>query len=82
MTAMVFLYGSGSAIQVSHGITDPEKVDNDGTIVMQSFGAQCFQMDPPANDNISEDCLFLNIYKLSKAALHEKDDDEASDSLQ
>jgi carboxylesterase type B len=66
----------------------PEKVDNDGTIVTQSFGAQCFQMDIPSNTNISEDCLFLNIYRPSKAALKENgdgdnddDDDESSDSL-
>jgi carboxylesterase type B len=47
----------------------PQKVDNDGTILTQSFGAQCFQMDPPAGANISEDCLYLNIYKPSQAAL-------------
>lgn len=62
-------------------LQSPEKVDNGGTIVTQSFGAQRFQMDPLANANISQDCLFLNIYKLPKATLHEKGDDEASDSL-
>jgi carboxylesterase type B len=45
----------------------PKRVDNEGTIITQSFGAQCFQMDPPtpSNANLSEDCLFLNVYKPS-----------------
>lgn len=45
----------------------PEAIDNDGTIVTQSFGAQCFQMDPPTPSDavLSEDCLFLNVYKPS-----------------
>lgn len=63
----------------------PQKVDNVGTINAQSFGSECYQLPPPANASISEDCLFLNIYKPSKAALQEhgyhEDDDESSDRL-
>jgi carboxylesterase type B len=63
----------------------PQKVDNDGTISATSFGAQCFQLSTPANatNNISEDCLYLNIYKPSDAALKEhydEDDDDDEDS--
>ena len=33
----------------------------------QSFGPQCYQIDPvyPSDATVSEDCLFLNIYKPS-----------------
>jgi carboxylesterase type B len=59
----------------------PQKVDNDGTIYATSFGARCFQLSTPANatNNISEDCLYLNIYKPSDAALKEHcyDDDDS-----
>jgi hypothetical protein len=61
----------------------PQKVGNDGTINATSFGAQCFQLSTPANatNNISEDCLYLNIYKPSAAALKEhcEDDDDDED---
>lgn len=60
----------------------PQKVDNDSTINATSFGAQCFQLSTPANatNNISEDCLYLNIYRPSDAALKEQcDDDEDRD---
>jgi carboxylesterase type B len=63
----------------------PKKTDNDGTIVAKSFGAECFQLPSPAGANISEDCLYLNIFKPSKAALrehgHHEDDEEGSDCL-
>jgi carboxylesterase type B len=56
----------------------PQKVNNHGTINATSFGAQCFQLSTPANatNNISEDCLYLNIYKPSDAALKEHCDDD------
>ena len=47
----------------------PKKADNDGTVNAQSFGAQCFQMAPAANATLSEDCLTLNIYRPSEAAM-------------
>lgn len=57
----------------------PQKVDNDGAVNATSFGAQCFQLSTPANatNNISEDCLYLNIYKPSDAALKEHCDDDS-----
>lgn len=62
----------------------PQRVDNDGTIIAKSFGAQCFQLSGPANVNISEDCLYLNIFKSSEAALkehgHHRDNDGNDDS--
>ena len=51
----------------------PHKVDNRGTINATSFGAQCFQLSGPANANMSEDCLYLNIFRPSEAALKEHD---------
>lgn len=63
----------------------PQKIDNDGIINATSFGSQCFQLSTPANatNNISEDCLYLNIYKPSDALLkehcHGDDDDDDDD---
>src|SRR3979490_124754 len=41
----------------------PQKIQNDGTINAKSFGSQCYQLPTPANASISEDCLYLNIFK-------------------
>jgi carboxylesterase type B len=55
----------------------PQGVSYGGTINATSFGAQCFQLSTPASatNNISEDCLYLNIYRPSDAALKEHYDD-------
>lgn len=54
----------------------PQRIDNAGTVDATKFGNECFQMDgpsnvgkPPLNVSISEDCLFLNIYRPSEAAM-------------
>lgn len=59
----------------------PQAIDNKGTVYATSFGPQCFQLPLPTNANVSEDCLFLNIYKPSKAALKEAGHDESTDCL-
>jgi carboxylesterase type B len=47
----------------------PEKADNTGTVNAKNFGAQCFQLDPALGATLSEDCLTLNIYRPSQAAM-------------
>jgi carboxylesterase type B len=53
----------------------PQPIGGVGTFEATAFGAQCYQLPPPADTTISEDCLTLNIYKPSSEALGPLDGD-------
>lgn len=48
----------------------PVASNNKGAYDASSFGAECFNLPPNPGSNPSEDCLFLNIYRPSLAAMH------------